>query len=120
GVNAPATDVIMNAIIYRADAVSPVGEPVTDVDEEVWDIAREPVAQTFNPVAEDGDPEADEATDGAFTVVANHFKSKSGDGDEPADGQGQFNAERVEQAGAVVDLVTELQASTGVADVVVL
>src|SRR5690606_29908896 len=113
GDGAPATDVIMNAVIYRADAVTPVGESVTDVDEEVWDIAREPVAQTFAPVG-------DNDTDAAFTVVANHFKSKSGDGDDPADGQGHFNAERVEQATAVVDLVAELQTATGVDDVVVL
>src|SRR5690606_6521864 len=64
--------------------------------------------------------DAAEGTDAAFTVVANHFKSKGGDGDEPSDGQGHFNAERVEQATAVVDLVAELQASTGVEDVVVL
>ncbi|WP_024286005.1 ExeM/NucH family extracellular endonuclease [Cellulomonas sp. KRMCY2] len=111
GAAAPATDVIMNAIIYRTDAVTPVGESTADVDETVWDIAREPIAQTFATVAGDGNE---------FTVVANHFKSKGGTGTEPADGQGFFNAERVEQAGAVVDFVAELQASTGVEDVAVM
>ena len=42
-----------------------MGDPVGLVDESVWFNAREPIAQTFT---KDGD---------AFTVVANHFKSKS-------------------------------------------
>src|SRR5450756_2790 len=114
GPTAPATDVIMNAIIYRTAAVTPLGDSVADVDESVWDIAREPIAQTFTPV--DGKP---------FTVVANHFKSKSAPDvtpipAEPLDGQGFFNAERVEQAQAVAGFVTELQASAGTDDVVVL
>ena len=45
--------------------MQPVGDPVGLVDEAVWFNAREPIAQTF---IKDGD---------AFTVVANHFKSKS-------------------------------------------
>ena len=117
GPTAPATDVIMNAIIYRTAAVTPLGDSVADVDESVWDIAREPIAQTFTPA--DGTP---------FTVVANHFKSKSAPtvpaGEpapvEPPDGQGFFNAERVEQAQALAGFVTELQASTGTDDVVIL
>jgi 5'-nucleotidase len=113
GAGAPATDVIMNAIIYRTDSVTTVGESVADVDETVWDIAREPIAQAFAPV--DGAP---------FVVIANHFKSKSppsGNEDpEPADGQGFFNAERVEQAEALVDFVAEMQAAAGTDDVAVL
>ena len=58
-------DVIRSAIIYQNDVVQPVGDPVGLVDEAVWFNAREPQAQTF---VKDGD---------AFTVVANHFKSKS-------------------------------------------
>ena len=58
-------DVIRNAIIYQNDVVQPVGDPVGLVDESVWFNAREPIAQTF---VKDGD---------RFTVVANHFKSKS-------------------------------------------
>ena len=56
---------IRSAIIYRKDVVQPVGDPVGLVDETVWFNAREPQAQTF---VKDGD---------SFTVVANHFKSKS-------------------------------------------
>ncbi|WP_199424403.1 ExeM/NucH family extracellular endonuclease [Actinotalea solisilvae] len=110
GAGAPETDVIMNAVIYRTASVTPLGASATQVDETVWDIAREPIAQAFTPAGE-GDP---------FLVVANHFKSKSGDGAEPADGQGRFNAERVEQAQAVLAMVGEVQAQTGLEDVVVL
>ena len=95
------TDFITNAIIYKTAAATPVGASFADIDETVWDIAREPIAQTF---------EADGKT---FTVVANHFKSKSrpsgSTAPEPADLQGFFNAERVEQAtrlAAFVDTIT--------------
>lgn len=109
GVGAPATDEIMSAIIYRSDAVTRVGESVADVDETVWDIAREPIAQTFTTA--DGDP---------FVVVANHFKSKGGSGTEPADGQGFFNAERVEQANALVAFADEVATAAGTTDVALL
>ncbi|SNS50857.1 hypothetical protein SAMN06893096_104422 [Geodermatophilus pulveris] len=88
-------DVIRNAVVYRNDVVQPVGDPVGLVDEEAFDNAREPQAQTFT---KDGD---------AFTVIANHLKSKSpGNPPPPAgdpnadtgDGQGAFNADRVAQA----------------------
>ena len=111
GDGAPETDVIMNAIIYKPAAVTPVGAATTDVDETVWDIAREPIAQEFDPVEGGG---------GEFLVIANHFKSKGGDGAEPADGQGQFNAERVEQATAVRDLADQLIADTGVDSVAIM
>jgi len=105
------TDVIMSAIIFRTDAATPVGASQTVVDEEVWDNAREPIAQTFTPVG-GGEP---------FTVVANHFKSKSGgEGEEPDDGQGFFNADRVAQARSVAAFVATLQQSSGSGDVAVL
>ena len=92
---AATTDFITNAIIYKNASVTPVGASFADIDETVWDIAREPIAQTF---------EIDGRT---VTVIANHFKSKSSPGGtpppaEPADGQGFFNAERVEQANSVL------------------
>ena len=43
----------------------PVGASLTVIDETVWDIAREPIAQTFMYGKQ------------FVTVVANHFKSKS-------------------------------------------
>lgn len=106
--DAAITDYITNALIYKKAAVTPVGGSQTQVDETVWDIAREPVAQTFSHGQK------------TLTVVANHFKSKSGEGDEPADGQGQFNAERVEQANAVVDFVGDLETTSGSSDILLL
>ncbi|MGW9631550.1 ExeM/NucH family extracellular endonuclease [Agromyces sp. NPDC055520] len=84
--DAAITDFISNAIIYRAASVKPVGEAQTIIDETVWDIAREPIAQTFK-------------FDKQFvTVVANHFKSKSGTDPSPQPGQDAFNDERTTQA----------------------
>lgn len=101
--NAATTDVITNAIIYQPATATPVGESFADVDETVWDIAREPIAQTFD-------------LDGRIvTVVANHFKSKSppsgNTAPEPADLQGFFNAERVEQATSLRDFAADIAAN---------
>jgi predicted extracellular nuclease len=112
-------DVIRNGIIYRDDVVQPVGDSVGLVDESVWFNAREPIAQTF---VKDGD---------AFTVVANHFKSKgsapeleNGDPDpnhEQADkGQGAWNVARVAQAESLAAFADQLQADTGDQDVVLM
>ena len=106
-------DVIRNGIIYVRDAVQPVGAPVGLVDESVWDNAREPIAQTFS---KDGD---------RFTVVANHFKSKSpgaptGDDVDTGDGQGEWNGDRVRQAASLAAFTRRLQASTGDDDVLLL
>jgi uncharacterized protein len=106
-------DVIRNGIIYRTDAVQPVGDPVGLVDESVWANAREPQAQTYS---KDGD---------AFTVVANHFKSKSpgdatGDNVDDGDGQGQWNGDRVRQARSVAAFAAGLAQGTGDQDVVLM
>ncbi|MEO6943078.1 MAG: ExeM/NucH family extracellular endonuclease [Lacisediminihabitans sp.] len=90
---AATTDFITNAIIYKPAAVTRVGDSFADVDETVWDIAREPIAQTFNVNGK------------IMTVIGNHFKSKGGTGTEPADGQGQFNTERVEQANSLIAFI---------------
>ena len=106
-------DVIRSAIIYQNDVVQPVGDPVGLVDEDVWYNAREPQAQTF---VKDGDK---------FTVVANHFKSKSpgaptGDNVDTGDGQGEWNGDRMRQAASLAAFADELRASTGDDDVVLL
>jgi uncharacterized protein len=92
--------------------VQPVGDSVGLVDESVWFNAREPIAQTF---VKDGD---------AFTVVANHFKSKgsgSGPGNtDQGDGQGLSNADRVRQAQSLAAFTEVLRASTGDEDVILL
>lgn len=102
--DAATTDFITNAIIYKPAAVTPVGDSFADSDETVWDIAREPLAQTFET----------NANGKIVTVVANHFKSKSppsgNTAPEPADLQGFFNAERVEQATSLVDFVSGVKA----------
>ncbi|MCX7523008.1 ExeM/NucH family extracellular endonuclease [Microbacterium sp. STN6] len=103
------TDVIMTAIIYKKNAVTPVGDSKTVIDESVWGNAREPIAQTFT------------AGTKTLTVVSNHFKSKGGGtGDEPADGQGFFNADRVAQAKSVLAFVNDLKASSGSDNVLLL
>jgi len=103
--NAATTDFITNAIIYKPAAVTPVGDSFADTDETVWDIAREPIAQTFETVANGK----------IVTLVANHFKSKSpptgNTAPEPADLQGFFNAERVEQANRLVSFVNTVTAN---------
>jgi len=97
--DASTTDFITNAIIYKPAAVTPVGDSFADIDETVWDIAREPLAQTFSTVGDEK----------VITVVANHFKSKSppsgNTAPEPADLQGFFNAERVEQATSLAEFI---------------
>ncbi|WP_435743172.1 ExeM/NucH family extracellular endonuclease [Microbacterium sp. PMB16] len=109
--DAATTDYITNAIIYKKDAVSPVGDSATVTDETVWGNAREPIAQAFD-------------IDGrVVTVVANHFKSKSppsGAGAEPADGQGFFNADRVKQANAVLAFTAELEEASGSGDMLLI
>jgi predicted extracellular nuclease len=109
-------DVIRNAIIYQPAEVETVGASVGLVDETVWYNAREPIAQTFT---EDGD---------AFTVIANHFKSKSpsdppqsgNDNTDVGDGQGEFNGDRVRQARSLATFANGLRTSTGDDDVVLM
>ena len=109
-------DVIRNAIIYQKDVVAPVGEPVGLVDESVWFNAREPIAQTF---VKDGDP---------FTVIANHFKSKSdsvppqsgNDNEDIGDGQGAFNGDRIRQAASLASFAEVLRDSSGDDDVLLM
>jgi predicted extracellular nuclease len=109
-------DVIRNAIIYQKDVVAPVGDPVGLVDESVWFNAREPIAQTF---VKDGD---------TFTVIANHFKSKSdsvppqsgNDNEDIGDGQGAFNGDRTRQAASLASFADQLRVSTGDDDVILM
>ncbi|MGV8970503.1 MAG: ExeM/NucH family extracellular endonuclease [Microbacteriaceae bacterium] len=110
--DAAITDFITNAIIYKPAAVTAVGDSFTDIDESVWDIAREPIAQSF---------EFDSGK--IVTVVSNHFKSKSPptpNPGEPADGQGHFTIERVEQANKLAAFVSEITADPAKSDDVVL
>ena len=94
--DAAITDVITNAIIFKPAVVKLSGEAQTIIDETVWDIAREPIAQTFK------------YGKSFVTVIANHFKSKSGTDPTPQPGQDAFNDERVEQAGSLLTFANTL------------
>ena len=88
------TDAIRNAIIYDANAVTPVGYTALYYQN---DQNRPSLARTFKPAS---GPGTDEQT---FTVVVNHFRSKGSScgaaSDDPF--QGNCNGMRVSMAGNV-------------------
>lgn len=107
------TDAIRMAMIYRPARLSPVGSALSDTD-AIHD--RPPLAQTF--AAANGE---------TFTLVVNHFKSKgrcpadsSDSNADQGDGQGCWNALRVQQAQALRNFVADLQARAGDDDVLVM
>lgn len=93
---ATGTDAIRVAMIYKPAAVSLVGAALSDGDAVN---NRPPMAQTFK-AANGG---------GKFSLVVNHLKSKgscggaSGGDSDKGDGQGCWNATRVEQAARLRD-----------------
>ncbi len=104
-------DFIRTAFIYKKAAVEPVGDSHVLVD-SAFESARQPLAQEFKP--------AGGSDDDAFIAIVNHFKSKgsgSGENADQGDGQGASNADRVEQANALVDFSDELQDELGTTDV---
>lgn len=105
------TDAIKVAMIYKPARLSRVGAPRSDTDPVHH---RPPLAQTF--AAANGE---------RFTLVVNHFKSKgcggaTGADADQGDGQGCFNATRVQQGQALRSFIAGLQASAGDADVIVI
>jgi len=107
-------DVIRNAFIYQADAVTTAGDTRILLDDEAFYNAREPMAQEFALVDQAGEVIENAAT---FVAINNHFKSKgsgSGPGNEDSgDGQGASNADRVAQAEALVQFADEMAAEAG-------
>ena len=100
-------DVIRLALIYKKDRVAPVGESTILLD-DAFTNARQPVADAFRPVGGTADDD--------FLVIANHFKSKgsgTGENADQGDGQGASNADRVEQAKALVTFSTDMQEQYG-------
>jgi uncharacterized protein len=91
-------DLIRVAIIYRARVVQPKGVAAALVGPPFDNFNRVPLAQTFQ-----------QGKNGAvFTLVVNHFKSKGCTGADEAnidrgDGQGCFNAKRVEAVRAQLE-----------------
>ncbi|WP_269792449.1 ExeM/NucH family extracellular endonuclease [Stenotrophomonas sp. Iso1] len=89
----PGDNPIRVGIIYRSSKLSPVGKPAVLEREPFGERSRVPLAQAFR-MGRNGTP---------FVVVANHFKSKgcseaSGADADQNDGQGCWNATRVESA----------------------
>lgn len=96
------TDAIKTAMIYQPGVVTPVGAATTTTD-KAFDNARLPLAQQFQPTAGGA----------TVTAVVNHFKSKgcggaTGANTDQGDGQGCYNADRVQQAQALVDFIGTL------------
>ncbi|WP_048775906.1 ExeM/NucH family extracellular endonuclease [Sanguibacter keddieii] len=97
-----AEDVIRVAFIYKPATVAPVGPSLIHDDPAFTGLARQPLAQEFARVT------TERVAPATFVVVANHFKSKgsvpegapAGNVDS-GDGQGNANAIRVAQAGAL-------------------
>jgi predicted extracellular nuclease len=106
-------DAIRVAMIYKPAVLTPVGNAASDTN-PIHN--RPPLAQTF--AAANGEK---------FTAVVNHFKSKGScpaDAGDPnadqGDGQGCWNVLRTQQAQALRGFVTNLQAASGDADVIVI
>ncbi|MFY9511547.1 MAG: ExeM/NucH family extracellular endonuclease [Rubrivivax sp.] len=105
-------DAIKVALIYKPAKLSRVGNAVSDTDA----INNRPtLSQTF--AAANGEK---------FTVMVNHLKSKSscpsgsgGDADQ-GDGQGCWNATRVQQAQRLRSFVAQQQAASGSSDVLLI
>lgn len=102
-------DAIKVAMIYKPGKLSRFGAAVSDIDPVN---NRPTLAQTF--AAANGEK---------FTLLVNHLKSKgscpsgSGPDADAGDGQGCWNATRVQQAQRLRTFVAQLQASSGSNDV---
>jgi uncharacterized protein len=106
------TDEIKVALIYKPARVTRFGAAQT-LQDPIFD--RLPFAQTFQL-----------ANGEKFSVIVNHFKSKgscptdgSADTDQ-GDGQGCWNAKRVQQAQTLLTLVNTLKSSSGDNDVLII
>jgi predicted extracellular nuclease len=114
--NFTSDNAIKVGIIYKTAFLTPVGDSIAWTD-PVFDIARQPVAQTFAAAEFDATPEI-------FTVISNHFKSKgcsdsTGLDQDQGDGQACFNETRTKEAQSILEFVAALQDSTGDQDVIV-
>jgi predicted extracellular nuclease len=113
------TDAIRQAIIYKPDSVTPVGDfAVLDssVDPDFDDEKNRPMlVQSF----------MENATGEVFTVAVNHLKSKGSDcndvGDpDIGDGQGNCNITRTKAAEAIVDYLAGDPTGVGDTDYLVI
>lgn len=110
-VSGTGTDEIKVAMIYKPSRVSRVGASVSDPDAVN---SRPPLAQTF------ATPNGEK-----FSVIVNHFKSKScGDATgadmDQKDGQGCYNDRRIKQATRLAAFIGQIQSNAGDQDVLVI
>ncbi len=108
------TDLITCAIVYRTQTVAPVGE-AKFLLAGLPEMNRPPVAQTF----------MQKGSGAKFTVVMNHFKSKSargayGDDADQGDGQGAWNHNRTEAAKALLNWIATDPTGSGDPDVLII
>lgn len=109
----PGSNPIRVGIIYRKSEFKPLGRPLTKLDGPFVEHSRAPLAQAF------------QGKGAPFMVVANHFKSKgcrdaSGADADRNDGQGCWNATRVESARQLNTWVQAEAARLKVKDVVLM
>ena len=109
----PGTNPIRVGIIYKRGSFKPLGKPLTRIDGPFAEHSRAPLAQAF------------QGKGAPFMVVANHFKSKgcrdaSGADADQNDGQGCWNATRVESARQLNQWVNAEAARLKVKDIVLL
>lgn len=110
-VTGTGTDAIKVAMIYKPAKLTPTAAALSDTDS----INNRPtLAQTFK--AANGEK---------FSVLVNHFKSKScsdaaGANQDQGDGQGCYNPQRVAQANRLLAFINTVQAQSGDTDVVVI
>lgn len=109
--NGTGSDEIKVALIYKPAKVSRVGASLSD---PAAINNRPPLAQTF--AALNGEK---------FSVVVNHFKSKScsdaaGADLDQGDGQGCYNARRIEQARQLLAFIGQVRTTAGDDDVVLI
>jgi hypothetical protein len=106
------TDAIRVAMIYKPSRVTTAGASLTDTD-PIHN--RPPLAQAFQTVAGNA----------KFSVIVNHFKSKSCGGATGADldqgdGQGCYNDRRKQQATRMLGFISTVQQAAGDNDVLVI
>ncbi|WP_051986579.1 ExeM/NucH family extracellular endonuclease [Pseudidiomarina atlantica] len=110
-------DEITNALIYRTDRVAETGTAVFTTDEPFDFGNRPPIAQTFHDLVNEDE----------VTVVVNHFRSKGGCSDSAAagdqdnnDGQGCWNATRVQAAETLMAWIAGDPTGRDVEDVLII
>jgi hypothetical protein len=102
------SDEIKVALIYRVETVTPVNTPATTTSPP-FNSRRPPLAQTFR----------ENASTKKMTVVVNHFKAKGScpsDGspnEDQNDGQGCWNAERIQAANTLTNWLASDPTSGG-------